>query len=142
MSKRSSLHRSRDTFHRTDLTALENPSFSNEKADWMDAEREQGEAMRDLWLRIGFLTSLATSGRAPAIDGLPFGFVRAALGLGGPGEGGDLLNVIDGSWVTHSLWRAVGSAVPGAGAHRFHPSPRFSSEGRWNRAAGFCIGKP
>jgi hypothetical protein len=66
------MHRSRDTFHITGLTALENPSFSNEKADWMDAEREQGEAMRDLWLRIGFLTPRATSGFAPAVDGLPF----------------------------------------------------------------------
>jgi hypothetical protein len=39
------MHRSRDTFHRTDLTALEYPSFFNEKADSMDVEREQGGAM-------------------------------------------------------------------------------------------------
>ena len=65
-------HRSSDTFHKTGLTALGNASFSNEKADWMDAEREQGEAMGGLWLRIGFLTPPPTNGRVPAVDALPF----------------------------------------------------------------------
>ena len=48
--------RSSDTFHKTGLTALENPWFSNEKTDWMDAEREQAGAMGGLWLFIGFVT--------------------------------------------------------------------------------------
>ena len=40
----------------------------------MDAEQEQSGAMRGLGLRMGFLTPLATSGRAPAVDALPFGW--------------------------------------------------------------------
>jgi hypothetical protein len=52
------------------LTSLENPSFSNGKLHWVDAEQEQSGAMRGLGLRMGFLTP-PTSGRAPAVDALP-----------------------------------------------------------------------
>jgi hypothetical protein len=37
------------------LTALENPSFSNEKADWMDVERERAER----WAVLGYATQNA-----------------------------------------------------------------------------------
>ena len=40
---------------KTGLTAFENPSFSDEKTDWMDANWEQGGALQGLWLRMGFL---------------------------------------------------------------------------------------
>ena len=65
------MHRSRDTSHNTGLTSLENPLISNKKR-LVDAEREQGRAMFGFGLRIGFLTPLATSGRAPAVDALPY----------------------------------------------------------------------
>ena len=38
----------------------------------MNAEREQGGAMGGLWLRMGFLATLAQAGRTPAIDALSF----------------------------------------------------------------------
>ena len=65
------MERTSDTFHKAGLTSLENPSFSNEKTDWMDVEREQEGAMGCFVLCTGFLTPLAINGRAPAVAALP-----------------------------------------------------------------------